>query len=38
MTLTPKQKLDLLDRGFSRRTLGKIAGLMAAAFDPTVLR
>jgi len=30
MTLTPKQKLDLLDRGFSRRNFGKIASLLTA--------
>ena len=30
MTLTPKQKINLLDRGFSRRNLGKIAGMLAA--------
>ncbi len=38
MTLSPKQKLDLLDRGFSRRNLGKIAGINGGRFDPTVLR
>ena len=30
MTLTPKQQLDLLDRGFSRRSFGKIASVLAA--------
>ncbi len=30
MTLNAKQQLDLLERGFSRRNFGRIAGLMAA--------
>ena len=30
MTLNTKQQLDLLERGFSRRNFGKIAGMMAA--------
>ena len=30
MTFTPKQRLDLLERGFSRRNFGKIASVLAA--------
>src|SRR5580700_5993236 len=31
MTLNTKQQMDLLERGFSRRNFGKIAGMMAAS-------
>src|ERR1700742_159476 len=31
MTLNAKKQLDLLERGFSRRNFGIIAGMMAAA-------